>query len=62
MSRLNVAIVGLGTVGSGVAKILLSHSERIRRRAGREIHLKHAVVRDLESPAGCFAAGRRVDR
>ncbi len=47
MSRLNVAIVGLGTVGGGVARILLSHPERIRRRAGREIHLKHAVVRDV---------------
>ena len=50
MSRLNVAIVGMGTVGSGVAKILLSHPDRIRRRAGREIHLQHAVVRDLGRP------------
>lgn len=47
MSRLNVALVGLGTVGGGVAKILLDHSDRVRRRAGREIFIKKAVVRDL---------------
>lgn len=50
MSALNVAIVGMGTVGSGVAKILLNHPDRIRHRAGRAIHLKHAVVRDLSRP------------
>lgn len=48
MSALNVAIVGLGTVGSGVAKILLNHPERMQRRAGRPIHIKKAVVRDLD--------------
>ena len=50
MSSINVAIVGMGTVGSGVAKILLGHPERLRRRAGSEIHLKHAVVRSLNRP------------
>lgn len=50
MSALNVAIVGMGTVGSGVAKILLNHPDRLHRRAGRAIHLKHAVVRDLNRP------------
>ena len=50
MKPLNVAIVGLGTVGSGAAKILLSQRERIARRAGREINLRRAVVRDLSKP------------
>jgi homoserine dehydrogenase len=47
MSAINVAIVGMGTVGSGVAKILLNHPDRIRRRSGRLVRLKHAVVRNL---------------
>ena len=50
MSPLKVAIVGLGTVGSGVAKILLNQRDLIRRRAGREIQIKTAVVSDLNRP------------
>jgi homoserine dehydrogenase len=41
-----VAIVGLGTVGTGVARILLEQPERITRRAGRPVVLRRAVVRD----------------
>ncbi|MGQ0635524.1 MAG: homoserine dehydrogenase [Planctomycetaceae bacterium] len=46
----NVAIVGLGTVGTGVARVLLSQPERLARRAGRPIVLKRAVVRNLNKP------------
>ncbi len=42
-----VAIVGMGTVGTGVARVLLREPERIARRAGRPIVLRRAVVRDL---------------
>jgi homoserine dehydrogenase len=42
----------MGTVGSGVAKVLLEHPERIARRAGRPVRLKWAVVRDIEKPRG----------
>lgn len=55
---LSVAIIGLGTVGTGVAKVLLQEPERIAQRAGRRIILRHAVVsdlrkkRDIELPAG----------
>ena len=47
-----VAIVGMGTVGTGVAKVLKEHPNRIARRAGRRIELKHAVVRDLRKERG----------
>jgi len=47
MPPLRVAIVGLGTVGTGVAKILLDQSELVARRAGRSIELCRAVVRNL---------------
>ena len=50
MNKTNVAIVGLGTVGSGVAKLLLDHGDRTARHAGRTMWLKKAVVRDLAKP------------
>ncbi|TWT67972.1 Homoserine dehydrogenase [Crateriforma conspicua] len=50
MNKTNVAIVGLGTVGSGVAKLLLDHGDRTARHAGRTMWLKKAVVRDLNKP------------
>src|SRR5262249_37589352 len=43
---LNIALVGGGTVGGGVARILLEHPDRIAHRAGRPVHLKRVVVRD----------------
>lgn len=49
-SPLKIAIVGLGNVGTGVAKILTEHPERIVRRAGRPIVIQRAVVRDLQKP------------
>lgn len=50
MSPLNVAIVGLGTVGTGVARLILEQPDRMARRAGRPVALKRAVVRDLTKP------------
>jgi len=50
MERTNVAIVGLGTVGTGVARLLLDHGDRTARHAGRTLWLKRAVVRDLDKP------------
>ncbi len=43
---LGVALVGCGTVGSGVAKILLTQSDRLARRAGRPLALRRVAVRD----------------
>ena len=43
---LQVAVLGGGTVGGGVAKILLGQSDRVTARAGRPIHIKYVVVRD----------------
>lgn len=48
--RSNVAIIGLGTVGAGVAKLLIDHGDRTARHAGKTIWLSKAVVRDLKKP------------
>ncbi|TWU41243.1 Homoserine dehydrogenase [Novipirellula aureliae] len=47
MEKTNIAIVGLGTVGAGVARLLLDHGDRTARHAGQTLWLKKAVVRDL---------------
>lgn len=50
MEKTNVAIVGMGTVGTGVARLLLDHGDRTARHAGRTMWLKRAVVRDITKP------------
>ena len=50
MEKTNIAIVGMGTVGTGVARLLLDHGDRTSRHAGRTLWLKKAVVRDLSKP------------
>ena len=45
-SPLNIALIGFGTVGSGVARILETEAESIAIRAGRPISIRHVVVRD----------------
>lgn len=58
MDKTKVAIVGMGTVGTGVAKLLLDHGDRTARHAGRTLWLEKVVVndihkhRDLDLPNG----------
>jgi len=47
---LNIALLGCGTVGGGVAKMLLEQQERLAARAGRPLHLSRVVVRDPAKP------------
>lgn len=44
-----VGILGLGTVGGGVTRVLARNAEEISRRAGREILITHAAARNLDS-------------
>jgi homoserine dehydrogenase len=46
MKHVNVGLIGLGTVGTGVARLLVEHSDRIARRAGRPVRLAGVAVRD----------------
>jgi homoserine dehydrogenase len=48
MEKIKVGIVGLGTVGTGVAKLLLEQRQRIARQAGHEVELAQVVVHDLK--------------
>lgn len=42
----------MGTVGAGVARLLIDHGDRTARHAGKTIWLSKAVVRDLKKPRG----------
>jgi homoserine dehydrogenase len=50
MKKAKVAIIGFGTIGSGVARLLLEHGERIARHAGRRLELVQVVDPDLARP------------
>ena len=48
MKPINVGLLGLGTVGGGTLTVLRRNVEEITRRAGREIRVLRAAVRNLE--------------
>jgi homoserine dehydrogenase len=50
MEKTKVAIVGMGNVGTGVARLLLDHGDRTARHAGRTLWLEEVVVRDVNKP------------
>lgn len=51
-SPLRVALIGMGTVGTGVARILTDQAERIARRAGRSVEIRRVVVQNPEKQRG----------
>ncbi len=53
MEKTKVAIVGMGTVGTGVAKLLLDHGDRTGLHAGRTLWLERAIVRDISKARDC---------
>ncbi|HUM94011.1 MAG TPA: homoserine dehydrogenase [Candidatus Competibacter sp.] len=44
-----IGILGLGTVGGGVTRVLARNAGEISRRAGREIVITHAAARNLDT-------------
>ncbi len=47
---INIGIIGVGTVGTSVVKILQKNRDIITARAGKEIRIAKGVVRDLAKP------------
>jgi homoserine dehydrogenase len=52
MDSYGIALVGCGTVGTGVAKLLLEHPDRLAARAGKKLELRRIIVRDRDKPRG----------
>ncbi len=55
-----VGLLGLGTVGQALVRLLKSNGEEILRRVGRPIVLTHAFTRDLKRRRDCDLNGVTV--
>ena len=53
MGTVKVAIVGMGTVGTGVARILTEEVDRVARHSGKRVELARVVVRNPEKHRDC---------
>jgi homoserine dehydrogenase len=54
-TAIGVGLLGCGTVGLGVAKLLLSHADDYSHRLGRPLELRRIAVRDLDRDRGLDA-------
>jgi len=52
MRQVNVGVLGFGTVGTGVVKILLENSHLLKARLGAELNLKYVADIDTETDRG----------
>ena len=52
MNPVKVGFIGFGTVGQGAATVLARNASEISRRAGRDITVKSAAVRDINRQRG----------
>lgn len=50
MKAINIGLLGLGTVGAGVAKILVSHREELEEKIGAPVVLSAIADMDITSP------------
>ena len=48
---IKVALLGLGTVGTGVYKTLQGQKDEMKFKIGAEVEIKHIRVRNLEKAA-----------
>jgi homoserine dehydrogenase len=52
MRQINVGVIGFGTVGTGVVKLLMESRELISSRIGAELRLKYVADLDIERDRG----------
>ncbi|MCP4344580.1 MAG: homoserine dehydrogenase [Desulfobacterales bacterium] len=52
MKQINIGLLGFGTVGAGVAKILIENADLIRSRVGAVLNLKYVADIDVETDRG----------
>ncbi len=50
--KINVGIIGFGTIGAGTAKILINNAEIIKRRLGAPVALKRIADLDIKKDRG----------
>ena len=52
MNEISIGLIGFGTVGSGVVKILQENQDLLRARVGIPLRLKRIADLDVESDRG----------
>jgi homoserine dehydrogenase len=52
MNKINVGLLGCGTIGTGVAKILIENKDLLLSRVGADLNLKYVADIDLETERG----------
>jgi len=60
MSEIRVGLLGLGTIGTGVARILLEQQELMARRLGKTVRLVAAADKDAGRDRGLDFSGVRL--
>ncbi|MEM9753051.1 MAG: homoserine dehydrogenase [Planctomycetota bacterium] len=60
-ATIGVGIIGLGTVGRGVAELLRDHAATYAKRAGRPVELRAVVVRDTGKAQAWAAESGVID-
>ena len=57
MRTVNVGIIGLGTVGGGVARLILSHHDDYVKSYGIDLNIKRGCALDASTAAACGITG-----
>jgi homoserine dehydrogenase len=52
MRKINLGILGLGTVGTGVVKLIQEHADLLRKKVGAPLQIARIADVDLEKPRG----------
>ena len=52
LNKINIGMLGMGTVGTGVLKILNSNANNIECKVGEPVHIKKVLVRDRSKVRG----------
>lgn len=60
LAPIKVGLIGLGTVGQGVVRLLKGNATEISRRLGRELIVTHAAARDMTRKRDCDLQGITV--
>ncbi|WP_153126595.1 homoserine dehydrogenase [Peribacillus tepidiphilus] len=52
MKAISIGLLGLGTVGSGVVRIVENHQDKLMHQIGCPVHIKKILVKDLSKERG----------
>ncbi|MES2201447.1 MAG: homoserine dehydrogenase [candidate division FCPU426 bacterium] len=58
--KIVIGLLGLGTVGSGVAELLEKNRQHIESRVGAQLEIKAALVRDLSKARSAVPASTKI--